>query len=101
MAKKFDGIVEAVKYSPDGLISLARIYERRGAAFSDRVLLTRDELVKRLKDGKRFAVGQRQIMMAGTFDIGAPLKLIGISGQDFLTTGPQPEGQDRIEAPQF
>ena len=42
MAKKVDGVVEAVRYR-DGQIEVVRAYERRGAAFSDRLLLTRKE----------------------------------------------------------
>ena len=34
MAKlKFDGLIEAVRYAPDGKIILVRAYERRGATF--------------------------------------------------------------------
>ncbi|HZU87465.1 MAG TPA: hypothetical protein VFF78_08275 [Anaerolineaceae bacterium] len=101
MAKKFDSIVEAVQYSPEGQLTLVRIYERRGAAFSDRVLLKREELIQRLKAGKRFVVGQRTIYMAGTFETGAALKLAGATGQEYVTTGPEPAGQDRVEAPRF
>lgn len=40
MPARFDGVIEAVRYSPDGKIEVARAYERRGAAFSDHVLIT-------------------------------------------------------------
>jgi hypothetical protein len=101
MAKKFDGVVEAVQYSSAGLLTLARIYERRGPAFSDRVLLKREELIWRLKAGKHFVVGQRKVFMGGTFETGAALRLTGITGQEYVTTGPESAGQDRIEAPRF
>ena len=53
MAKKFDGVIEAVRYNPDGQIALVRGYELRGVTYSDRVLLDRNTLVERLKEGKK------------------------------------------------
>jgi len=63
---KYDGVIEAVRYAPDGKITLTRVYERRGAAFSDRVLLDRPALVERLKKGLKFVTGQREIFLAST-----------------------------------
>jgi hypothetical protein len=40
MAKKFDGVIEAVRYK-DGQIEVVRAFERRGSAFTDRVMLNR------------------------------------------------------------
>jgi hypothetical protein len=40
MAKKFDGVIEAVRYK-DGQIEVVRTFERRGAAFTDRLMLNR------------------------------------------------------------
>ena len=60
MAKKIDGVIEAVRYNPNGQIALVRAYERRGATFSDRVLLDRKTLLERLKSGKNFSIGQRK-----------------------------------------
>ena len=51
MAKKFDGVIEAVRYK-DGQIDVVRAFERRGAAFSDRIMIDRKELLERLKEGK-------------------------------------------------
>jgi hypothetical protein len=39
MAKKFDGVTEAIRYK-DGKINVVRAFERRGAAFGDRVWLS-------------------------------------------------------------
>ena len=50
MAKKFDGIIEAVRYK-NGQIVTVRAYERRGATFSDRLLIERKDLLERLKTG--------------------------------------------------
>ena len=49
---KYDGVIEAARYAPDGRILMVRAYERRGATFSDRVLLDRNTLVEQLKKDK-------------------------------------------------
>lgn len=78
MAKtKFDGLIEAVRYSTAGQIELVRFYERRGAAFSDHRLLTRAELVERLTNGQKFVTGQRQVSLGNSFEIGKPIYQAG------------------------
>jgi hypothetical protein len=63
-----DGIIEAVRYTADGNIAVVRVYERRGAVWSDHVLLERQELTDRLKQGKRYAIGERKIYLGGVFN---------------------------------
>jgi hypothetical protein len=92
---KFDGVIEAVRYK-GGRIELVRAYERRGAAFSDRVLLDRPTLLQRLRDGKRFVTGQRREFLAGTFDVGKPVNLLTQDGSQIVTTLAQHE-QDHLE----
>jgi len=50
MTKKVDGVIEAVRYK-NGQIVIVRAYERRGATFSDHVLLERKTLLERLQKG--------------------------------------------------
>jgi len=80
---KFDGVIEAVHYSQDGKIDLVRAYERRGAAFSDRILLKRAQLVERLQKGEKFVTGERTELMAGTFET---VKSVQLNG-DVVSTG--------------
>lgn len=83
MAKtKFDGLIEAVRYTVDGEIELVRVYERRGAAFSDHILLKRSQLVERLQTGEKFVTGQRQEFLGGTFESAKPIFLTG----NFIST---------------
>jgi hypothetical protein len=84
--KKFDGVIEAVRYK-DGKIAAVRAFERRGATWSDRIIIGRDELLKRVKDGKKFVTGQRIEFMAGTFQTGAPVQVITRGDGDVLATG--------------
>jgi len=84
MAKiKFDGMIEAVRYAPDGKIELVRAYERRGATFSDHILIRRARLVERLQKGEKFVTGQRQEFMGSTFESTKPVHLNG----DVISTG--------------
>jgi hypothetical protein len=96
MAKKMDGVIEAVRYR-NGQIVTVRAYERRGAAFSDRVLIERKDLLERIKNGKRFVTGSRREFLAGTFEQGKPVLLTSRDGKDFISTR---EGADRDELEQ-
>ncbi len=90
--KKIDGVIEAVRYAPGGNISLVRMYERRGAVWSDRILLGRPELVQRLRQGLGFVTGQRRKNLGSTFETGPA---IGYVDEQILTGG-QPAQSDRL-----
>lgn len=90
--KKFDGLIEAVRYAPDGKIELVRAYERRGAAFSDHILINRDDLVARLKKGEKFVTGLRKEFFGSTFE---PAKIVRMNG-DVISTGSE-SNRDLLE----
>ncbi len=94
--KKFDGVIQAVHYAPDGRVAWVRAYIRRGPTFSDRILLDRCALVEHLKAGQRFFIGQRVPLMAGTFEITEPLRLIQKDENDILVTGLVEADQDHL-----
>jgi hypothetical protein len=73
---KFDGVIESVRYGADGKITWVRAYERRGATFSDWVLLDRAALVERLKAGKKFVIGRRVPLLSSTFETSLPIRLV-------------------------
>ena len=64
-----------------------RAYLRRGPTWSDHILLDRQALIQQLRSGKRFFTGQRVPLLAGTFEISAPVKLLKKDSQEFLVTG--------------
>ena len=74
--KKLDGVIEAVRYTPDGKIGVVRAYERHGAVWSDHVLLERNELLERLKQDKRFVVGERKLYIGSVFETGTAVCLM-------------------------
>lgn len=100
MAKKYDGIIEAVRYK-NGQIVVVRAFERRGAAFSDRVLMDRKELLERLKDGRKFIVGKRKELLAGSFEEGKPVRVVNRDGKDFISTSDQSDRDELEQAPVF
>jgi hypothetical protein len=101
MAKKFDGVIEAVRYK-DGKIEIVRAFERRGAAFTDRVMLNRKEFLDRLKKGKKYLVGQRKQFLAGTFDVQEkPVQVIGKDGQEIISTQAGSDHDELEQAPVF
>ena len=75
MAKKPDVVIEAVRYAADGRINLVRGFERRGATYSDRVLIPRADLAERLKKGRRVVVGDRLEYLASSFNVIRPVFL--------------------------
>ena len=97
MAKKFDGVIEAVRYNPNGEIALVRAYELRGVTYSDRILLDRPTLLERIKVGKTFSTGQRKEFWGSTFELGKTVKLVNKNGKDFLATHDDVPMRDEIE----
>ena len=98
MAKaKYDGVIEAVRYNPDGRIEWVRAYVRRGPIFSDRLLLDRQALVEQLKAGKSYMAGRRQPLMGGTFEVTKPVRLLHKDGQEVVVTGEQGQTRDSLE----
>jgi uncharacterized protein YjhX (UPF0386 family) len=97
---KFDGVIEAVRYK-SGKIEMVRAYERRGATFSDRVLLDRKTLIERLKKGKHFVTGQRKEYLASTFEVGKPVNVAGTEGKEVVTTTAQADRDELEGVPAF
>ena len=93
---KFDAVIEAVHYAPDGKIALVRIYERRGATWSDRILLDRRDLVERLKRGKQFVTGQRKVFWASTFEVGEAVQYLARGERGVITTSDQAIEKDLL-----
>lgn len=71
--KKIDAVITAVRYLPDGNIETVRLHQRRGAVWSDHVLLERRALVEQLEKGKAIVTGKRTTHMGSTFETGQAL----------------------------
>ncbi|HEY9528927.1 MAG TPA: hypothetical protein VIR02_17695 [Anaerolineales bacterium] len=101
MAKKFDGVIEAVRYK-DGQIDVVRTFERRGAAFTDRIMLDRKEFLDRLKKGKKYLVGKRKEFLAGSFDVQEqPVQVLNRDGREIISTRAGADHDELEQAPVF
>ena len=89
---KIDGVIEAVRYTPGGMISVVRTYERRGAVWSDHIILGRKELVGRLTNGKKIVTGQRKQFLGSVFENGSAVHYV----EDHIVTGGQPATRDLL-----
>lgn len=100
--KKVDGVIEAVRYGAEGRVETVRYYERRGAVYSDRQLLGRNDLIRKLKARKVFVTGRRTPYMGATFETGAAVRVAGPAGSEVLVTNNAPVGKDHLEGvPEF
>ena len=101
MAKKFDGVIEAVHYK-NGQIAAVRAFERRGSTFSDRVLIDRKELLERIKNGQKYVVGKRKELLAGTFEVqDKPVKVLDRNGKEIISTRADADRDELEQAPVF
>ena len=100
MTKKIDGVIEAVRYK-NGQISMVRAYERRGATFSDYVLLDRKTLLDRLQKGLQFVIGSREELRASTFKVGKPVMVLKHADRELLATNKNATRDELEETPVF
>jgi hypothetical protein len=75
--QRWDGVIETVHYAPNAQIDWVRAYERRGATYSDVVLLKREALIRKIQSGRKFASGRRMPNLAGTFTALEAVRLEG------------------------
>ena len=100
MAKKIDGVITAARYK-NGQIIAVRAYERRGATFSDHVFLDRKELLERIRNGKKFVVGERKELLASTFELGKPVEVLNHNGKEIIATRNEADRDELEQAPVF
>jgi hypothetical protein len=100
MAKQIDGVVEAVRYK-NGQIVTVRAYERRGATYSDRLVLDRKTLMERLQKGMQFVSGSRQDLMASTFTLAKPIMLVKADDREFIATNSNANKDELENVPLF
>ncbi len=97
MAKMdYDGVLEAAHFKPDGQLEWVRVYERLGAIFSDRMILSREAFIKLLKAKKRFVVGERIFNYGGKFNVSQPVRLMEKGGMLVIVVGDDGATQDQL-----
>jgi len=100
MARKPDGVIEAVRYK-NGQVAMVRAYERRGATFSDCILIERKDLLERLQKGAQFVVGLREHLRASTFRLGRSVLLAKQDGHEWIATRPDATRDELEGTPVF
>jgi len=100
MAKQIDGVIEAVRYK-NGQIVAVRGYERRGFTFSDRVIIDRKTLLERLQKGQQFVSGSRQDLMASTFTLSNPIRLVKADDREYIATNENATKDELENVPLF
>jgi hypothetical protein len=100
MARKIDGVIEAVRFR-NGQILMVRAYERRGATFSDRVMIERKTLLERLRKGERYVVGERETLRASTFKLGPEVLVVEQDDRRWIATRPDATQDDLENTPVF
>ena len=91
--KKYDGVIEAVRYLPNGQIDMVRMYQLRWLVYSDQILLSRAALLEQLSLGKRYVTGQRKTYVGNVFETGKSVHISGTSNP-IITTKDQAGNQD-------
>lgn len=100
--KVVDGVIDAVRYDSNGNILLVRAFERRGPAFSDSVLLNRLDLIMKLTNKKKYAIGERLPGKGITLTIKKSISLAGTSGHEIVVSeGTESSHDDLDPAPIF
>ncbi len=85
MAKnEYNAVLEAIRLDENNQLSLARMYEKHGAVWSDHFLVNRNELVKRMKGGQSFVLGSRIYKMGSSFETGQPVYLAIFDDYGFI-----------------
>ncbi len=90
---KIDGVIEGVRYNPDGTISVVRAYERRGVVWTDDLLLQRKDLIDRLKQGKHFVIGVRKTNLGSVFETSTKVQM---DDGHVVTEGQNPANRDML-----
>ena len=80
---------------------MVRAYERRGATFSDRVLLDRKVLLDRLQKGQQFVTGSREELRASTFKVGKSVIVLKQDDRELLATHQNATRDELEEVPIF
>ncbi len=96
MAPKFDGVVVAVHYKPDGEVDWVRTFLRRGVIFSDYIMLDRQTLIEHINSGKKYFTGERKKYYGANFDLGDPIKVVKKNGKEILIVRNKQVEQDDL-----
>ena len=99
-AKRLDIVVVAARYDPQGKLTVAQGFERRGQVWSDLILVDRDTLIRNLRSRRHVAVAA-PTPVPGDFEIVARVRLERRNEEETLTSNSAHADQDHLPAPLF
>jgi len=101
-SNKADLIIETVHHKHNGQIDFVRAYQKRGSAYSDCLLVKRQELVKMLAKGMKVVTGQRIHLMGNSFSGLIPVSLFTMDNKSLIMTVGSTAGlKELAETPSF
>jgi hypothetical protein len=89
---RIHAVIEAIRTTPGGRIEFVRLFERRGAVWSDRLLVSRADLMRRLEQGQRVVTGHVKPLLGFAFEAGDAVRFQDGS----LTAGAASGGKDLL-----
>ena len=95
---KYDVVVVAARYGQPGRLDWVRAFVRRGPTWSDRVKISRAELIDRVRAGERVFTGSRSEYQASTFEVRDEVRVQGQGEQAFLLAGPGQGQKDDLQS---
>ena len=97
---KADLIIEAVHRKHNGQIDFVRAYQKRGATYSDCVLVKRQKLLEMLAKGNQVVTGERIPFLGTIFSDQKTVGLLTINNkQTIATTGSTVSQKELADTP--
>ncbi len=99
--RKIDTVVVAARYAPgEGMLTKARAYERRGAVWTDWLIIDRSALLERLEAGKRVVTGVPRDL-PGDFQVLSSVRREQRHGRVWIVSGQGTAAGDDLGLPLF
>jgi hypothetical protein len=102
ISRKVDVVIVAARYDmASGRLAQAQAYERRGAVWTDVLLLDREALMARLRARRKVYAGAPKAEVPGDFTVRGEIHLQGTNGRAWLALGNTRVERDELGVPVF
>jgi hypothetical protein len=102
ISRKADMVIVAARYdAASGCLTLAQAYERRGAVWTDVLLLDRDALLARLSSRRKVFAGAPRGQVPGDFTVRGEIRIQAGNRRAWLALGNTRVEQDDLGIPVF
>ncbi len=99
--QKLDTVIVAARYAPgDGALTHVRAFERRGAVWTDWLILDRPALLQQLENGKTVVTGLPR-ELPGDFQVLSAVRREQHDGSAWLVAGGNAAGREDLHLPLF